>query len=76
VRLKMKPLSLAAASLAATVCARSLHNPDQQAINLDAQQSVSQEKCLIELSPGETRWVLEDEKWELMRVCPILPAAT
>lgn len=23
----------------------------------------------IELAPGETRWVTEDEKWELRRVC-------
>lgn len=26
------------------------------------------EKHLIELSPGNTRWVTEDEKWELRRV--------
>ena len=26
------------------------------------------EKFLIELSPGETRWVTDDEKWELRRV--------
>lgn len=25
-------------------------------------------KYHIELSPGETRWVTEDEKWELRRV--------
>jgi bacterial leucyl aminopeptidase len=28
-----------------------------------------QEQFLIELSPGETRWISEDEKWELKRVC-------
>jgi leucyl aminopeptidase len=28
-----------------------------------------QEKFLIELGPGETRWITEDEKWELRRVC-------
>jgi bacterial leucyl aminopeptidase len=27
------------------------------------------ETYLIELAPGETRWVTEDEKWELRRVC-------
>ncbi|KAI1827984.1 Zn-dependent exopeptidase [Xylaria intraflava] len=27
----------------------------------------STEKFLVELSPGETRWVTEDEKWELRR---------
>lgn len=26
-------------------------------------------KYHIELSPGNTRWVTEDEKWELRRVC-------
>lgn len=34
------------------------------------------EKYHIELSPGETRWVTEDEKWELRRVRPsLLPLA-
>jgi len=28
----------------------------------------STEKYHIELSPGDTRWVTEDEKWELRRV--------
>jgi len=33
----------------------------------------STEKFLVELSPGETRWITEDEKWELRRVCmPLL----
>lgn len=26
------------------------------------------ERYLVELAPGETRWVTEDEKWELRRV--------
>lgn len=26
------------------------------------------EKYLIELAPGDTRWVTEEEKWELRRV--------
>ena len=25
------------------------------------------ERCLIELSPGETKWIVEDEKWPLRR---------
>lgn len=28
----------------------------------------TKEQFLIELAPGETRWVTEDEKWELRRV--------
>ncbi|USP73570.1 hypothetical protein yc1106_00844 [Curvularia clavata] len=34
---------------------------EQQPINAEAEQ------YLIELSPGETRWVTEDEKWELRK---------
>lgn len=30
---------------------------------------VEQQKYLIELAPGKTQWVTEDEKWELRRVC-------
>jgi leucyl aminopeptidase len=32
------------------------------------QSSDNGQKYHIELSPGETRWVTEDEKWELRRV--------
>ena len=32
-------------------------------------EAQSSELFQIELSPGETRWVTEDEKWELRRVC-------
>ncbi len=32
------------------------------------QPSDDAQKYHIELSPGETRWVTEDEKWELRRV--------
>ena len=31
---------------------------------------INKEKFLIELGPGETRWITEDEKWELKRVWP------
>lgn len=40
---------------------------EQQAVLQD--QRVSEpELYLIELSPGETQWVTEDEKWEIRRV--------
>lgn len=29
----------------------------------------SPERYLIELSPGKTAWVTEEEKWQLRRVC-------
>lgn len=28
-----------------------------------------EEEYLIELGPGDTRWIKEDEKWALRRVC-------
>jgi hypothetical protein len=68
----MKSLRFFATTLAASACARSLHNPIQQAITLDEQLPIGQDRRLIELSPGETRWVSEDDKWELMRVCLFL----
>lgn len=30
----------------------------------------SADEFLIELEPGVTKWVSEDDKWELRRVCP------
>ena len=31
------------------------------------QNVLSQDRCLVEISPGETRWISEDEKWEMKR---------
>jgi hypothetical protein len=41
------------------------HEKDQVVIHGDA---VDNERYLIELSPGKTQWVTEEEKWELRRV--------
>ena len=35
---------------------------------LGGQDPIDQDQYLIELSPGKTQWVSEDEKWELKRV--------
>lgn len=51
---------LALSAAASTFASPAL--PDQQAPILN------EEKYLIELGPGETRWITEDEKWELKRV--------
>ena len=64
----MKCLSALAVSLAATATALSVARPDQAALGVTPEV----EKYLIELSPGETRWVTEDEKWVLRRVCTAL----
>lgn len=62
--MKFSTISLLALS-ATAINARFIeaHEQDQIAIN-----NVEPEKYLIELAPGETRWVTEDEKWELRRV--------
>lgn len=36
--------------------------------NPHGQDVLTQAQYHIELSPGETRWVTEEEKWELKRV--------
>ncbi len=39
-----------------------------QKVVIEDKQRITQGQCLIELSPGETRWVTEDDKWDLKRV--------
>jgi bacterial leucyl aminopeptidase len=50
-------LAVAAVSIAS---ARNLKSPGQDVL--------AQAQYLIEMSPGETKWVTEEEKWELKRV--------
>ena len=59
----MKFCSLAVIGLATTVLALSISEPDQTILAND-----DQDLYLVELNPGETRWVAEDEKWALRRV--------
>ena len=40
--------------------------PDQAALRPGSE---SEDKYLIELGPGDTRWVVEGDKWDLRRVC-------
>jgi hypothetical protein len=54
-----------------TLCAQVVYSSPAPA--RDASQSVlqkpgSEELYLIQLSPTETRWIKEDEKWELRKV--------
>jgi bacterial leucyl aminopeptidase len=65
--MKLTNLSLLALS-ASLLNARfiELHETDQ--VVLDANPSDS-ELFLVELAPGETQWITEEEKWELRRVC-------
>jgi leucyl aminopeptidase len=61
--MKLSTVSLLALS-AAAVNARFVeqHETDQVVL-----ADVKQELYLIELAPGKTQWVTEDEKWELRR---------
>ena len=62
----MKLLAVFALCAATTATAVSVHSAGQVPLG----DSPSSEKYLIELSPGDTRWVTEDEKWALRRVWP------
>ncbi|KAI4662563.1 Leucine aminopeptidase 1 [Alternaria viburni] len=57
-------LPLYTAALVAAVS----HPKDPQAVLQEPQLTIIEpDEYLIELSPGETRWVTEDEKWELRK---------
>lgn len=65
----MRISSLSVFALSASVISARFvepHEKDQVVINA---QEAENELYLIELAPGETQWVTEDEKWELRRVC-------
>jgi leucyl aminopeptidase len=59
-------LSLFTAALATAAA-----HPEEPQVVLQEQQTtfVEPDRYLLELSPGETLWVTEEEKWELRRVC-------
>jgi len=62
----MKTLTqLVTLATAATVLA-TVQSPLQ-----DQDVLVPAEQYLIEIEPGNTQWVTEEEKWELRRVCTI-----
>lgn len=58
-------LSVLATIAAAAASAVSASNSAGEHLGQDV---LAQAKFLIELSPGETRWVTEEDKWELKRV--------
>ena len=59
----MKYTTFLTLSLATMIRALSILLPEQGLL-----QDSLEEKYLVEFRPGETRWVTEDEKWELRRV--------
>ena len=64
---KFSVLALAASRISARFVEP--HEKDQVVINA---YEADNELYLIELAPGETQWVTEEEKWELRRVCRTL----
>ena len=61
----MKSLLLIIASIAVTSTALSAFHPDQAILH---SQPSGEAQYLIELGPGDRRWITEDEKWALKRV--------
>ena len=60
----MKYASILTASLAATAAALSIARPDQSLLH----DTLDVQRYLVEFGPEDTRWVTEEEKWELRRV--------
>jgi leucyl aminopeptidase len=60
---------LSSLALGAAACAAVLASdiPNQQPLGLST-DGASGDRFLVETAPGETKWVSEDEKWELKRV--------
>jgi bacterial leucyl aminopeptidase len=61
----MLVLSLLALS---ALIASTLSLPEPQQAALGNHETVVPERYLIEINPGETQWVTEDDKWALRRV--------
>ncbi len=61
--------SLLLSLYSATLATAAAYPNNAQAVLQDPQQTVVEsDQYLIELSPGVTRWVIEEEKWALRRV--------
>ena len=60
----MKYYSLLAGLLTSTTTALSIIDRGQALLG----EAIEADRYLIELGPGKTRWITEDEKWVLRRV--------
>ena len=66
----MKSITLLLPLYTAAFAAAAFHHENAQAVMQEPQLTIVEpDEYLIELSPGETRWVTENEKWELRKVC-------
>lgn len=55
-------LTVVTAATALATVQSPLHDQDSLTVS---------DQYLIEIEPGNTRWVTEEEKWELRRVCTV-----
>jgi leucyl aminopeptidase len=71
--MKIAQASLLALLLPA-VCARFVEDSEVDRVSIPTDWAKQVDETTptyhIELAPGETRWVTEEEKWELRRVSP------
>jgi hypothetical protein len=65
----MRPTTLLLPLYTAALATALSHPRDQVVLQEPHLTIVEPDEYLIELSPGETRWVTENEKWELRKVC-------
>jgi len=64
--MKLATLSLLAIS-ATTISGRFIEDHEQDQVVLSSYAEAEADTYLIELAPGEQKWVTEEEKWELRR---------
>lgn len=64
----MKLLGALVVGLSTSTYAFSIFRPLQAVFGAGAEADL----YLVEVSPGETRWIEEDEKWALRRVCALV----
>lgn len=65
----MKSLPLAVLFASAVVAGLTRKTSDQLVLG---HSSETEYQYLIELGPGDTKWIVEEEKWALKRVCTSL----
>lgn len=69
----MKLAAFSVFSFAALVLGTRLPRAGDSAQVVISPSTAEEPQYLIEFRPGETQWVTESEKWEIRRVCAILP---
>lgn len=61
--------TIAATAIVSTASALAIVDNVQAVLGLQNEQAAAGEQYLIELAPGKTMMVTDEDKWELKRVC-------